>query len=241
MIRTWITRTAAVATLAMIAGSANATPIDLTTPGSSTTLANVLSQPGPDAGKFIVFDKLFEITSFTPGAGSPAAFQATGITISGRNNGFDGVGFRLFSQWADNPGDNVTFGFTFAYNATVLPAYAASGVRIAGVNLAFNGASAGIGSIASVDESVFNGATLVDTARVEAHDGNPPIYSDMVALPTSLISVSVIKDFKVFAPTSTGIATTSFIEQTFKQIPAPGTGALAVMSVGLLARRRRVG
>jgi hypothetical protein len=124
----------------------------------------------------------------------------------------------------------------------VLPSFAAQGVRISGVNLSFNGASAGIGSVASVDESVFNGQTLLGTARVEAVDGNTPDLSDMIPVEPALVSVNVVKDFKVFAPTSTGFATTSFIEQTFKQIvPAPGAGAMAVIGLGLMARRRRQG
>ena len=140
----------------------------------------------------------------------------------------------------DLPGDANTFGFTIVYNATVLPSYAAQGVRISGVNLAFNGATSGVGSVASVDESVFDGQTLLGTARVESVDGNAPTLTNMIPVEPALVSVNVIKDFKVFSPSQTGFATTSFIEQTFKQVvPAPGTGALAVVGLGLIARRRR--
>ena len=240
MIRSWTKRAAVAAIVVGTAGTAWAAPIDLTAPGTSATMAAVLAQPGPDAGKFIVFDKLFEITAFSPAAGAPGAFQAANITLTGRNNGFDGVGFRMFGQWADLPGDANTFGFTIVYNATVLPSYAAQGVRISGVNLAFNGATSGVGSVASVDESVFDGQTLLGTARVESVDGNAPTSTNMIPVEPALVSVNVIKDFKVFSPSQTGFATTSFIEQTFKQVvPAPGTGALAVVGLGLIARRRR--
>lgn len=240
MIRTWTKRAALCAVVGSLAGVAGAMPIDLTSPGSSSTIAAVLAQPGPDAGKFIVFDKVFEITAFTPAAGAPSAFQAANVIVRGRDNGFDGVGFRLFGQWADQPGDAATFGFTIVYNATVLPAFAAQGVRISGVNLAFNGASSGTGSVASVDESVFDGQALIGTARVESFEGNPPVHSDMVPVEPALLSVNVVKDFKVFSPLPTGFATTSFIEQTFKQVvPSPGAGAMAMIGLGLIARRRR--
>lgn len=246
MIRIWTKRAAIAALVGGLAGVggsggvAGAAPIDLTTPGTSATMAAVLAQPGPDAGKFIVFDKIFEITVFSPAAGAPDAFQASNITVTGRNNGFDGVGFRMFGQWADLPGDVNTFGFTIVYNATVLPSFAAQGVRISGVNLAFNGASSGLGSVASVDESVFDGQTLLGTARVESVEGNPPTLSNMIPVDPALVSVNVIKDFKVFSPSETGFATTSFIEQTFKQVvPAPGAGVMAAMGLGLIARRRR--
>lgn len=228
------------AVIVVLAASAGAAPVDLTAPGTSATIAQVLAQPGPDAGKFIVFDKVFEITAFTPAAGAPASFQSGNVTIVGRNNGNDGVGFRLFGQWADLPGDAGPYGFTIVYNATVLDDYAAQGVRIAGVNLAFNGASGGTGSVASVDESVFSGQSLLGNARVESLEGNAPTLSAVVPLESPLVTVNVIKDFKVFAPSPTGFATTSFIEQTFKQIvPTPGTAVIAMAGLGMIARRRR--
>lgn len=228
-----------VVVLAAASGS-SAAPIDLTNPSSSASLAAILAQPGADAGKFIVFDKEFHITTFAPTPGAPLAFTAAGITITGRDNGLDGVGFRMFGQWADNPGDASAFGFTFEYDVSILAAYAAQGYRITGVNLAFNGAASGAGSIASVDETVFDGQTLLGSARVFA-DGTSGTsdLSDMVPV-TPRLTANVIKDFKLFSPGSGGIATTSFIEQTFKQIvPAPGTGALALVGLVAAGRRRR--
>lgn len=223
----------------IVVGAASAAPIDLTNPMSSATIAQILAQPGPDTGKFIIFDKLFTINTFTPGAGTPAAFQAANITIVGRDNGVDGIGFRLLGQWADVPGDANAFGFVFDYNVSILPPFQGQ-YTITGVNLAFNGAAIGPGSVASVDETVFQGATLLGNPRVVASGDGTSILSSMINVPSTL-SLNAIKDFKLFAPTPGGVATTSFIEQTFKQtaVPAPASAGLALIGLGLVARRRR--
>lgn len=236
-----LSRAGALGAVVLVAASgAVAAPIDLTDPSSSATLATILAQPGADAGKFIVFDKEFRVTAFLPAPGAPLAFSAAGITIVGRNNGLDGTGFRLFSQWADTPGDASAFGFSFEYDVNILPAYAALGYRIVGVNLAFNGAAVGLGSVASVDETVFDGATLLGNSRVFADGTTSTLDHDDMVPVTPRLGVNVIKDFKLFSPTAGGLATTSFIEQTFKQIvPTPGAGATAMIGLMLMARRRR--
>lgn len=230
---------AAVTAGVVIVGSAHAAPIDLTDPSASATVAQILAQSGPDAGKFIVWDKLFMINTFTPGAGSPAAFQAANVSVVGRNNGVDGAGFRLLGQWADFPGDASAFGFVFDYNVSILPAFQGQ-FTITGVNLAFNGAASGAGSVASVDETVFQGATLLGNPRVVSSGDGTDIESAMISVPSTL-SLNAIKDFKVFAPTAGGFATVSFIEQTFKQtqVPAPATAGLALLGLGVIGRRRR--
>lgn len=221
-----------------VSGTVSAAPIDLTNPATSATIATILAQPGPDAGKFIVFDKLFVIKNFTPAVGSPDAFQAANVTVVGRDNGIDGAGFRLLGQWADVPGNADAFGFVFNYNVTVLPAYQALGYKITGVNLAFNGFASGPGSVASVDETIFQGASFVDNARVVAVDGPNDDLDDTRAVPETT-TLNAIKDFKLFAPTPGGVATASFIEQTFRQVPTPGASLLLAAGLGVFARRRR--
>lgn len=230
---------AAVTAGVVIVGSAQGAPIDLTDPSASATVAQILAQTGPDAGKFIVWDKLFMINTFTPGAGTPAAFQAANVTVVGRNNGVDGAGFRLLGQWADLPGDTTAFGFVFDYDVSILPAFQGQ-YLITGVNLAFNGAAVGPGSVTSVDETIFQGATLLGNPRVVASgDGTSDLMAMISVPPTTLLNA--IKDFKLFAPTPGGVATASFIEQTFKQIvvPAPACAGLALLGLGAVARRRR--
>jgi hypothetical protein len=239
MIRSLSSATAACGLVMVAASGALAAPIDLTNPASSATLAQILGQAGNDAGHFIVADKEFHVLTFAPTPGAPPAFSAANITVVGRDNGLNGTGFRFFAQWADNPGDPSTFGFTFEYDVNILAAYVAQGYRITGVNLAFNGAASGVGSVASVDETVFDGQTFLGSARVFADGSTGTSDQDDMVPFTPRTGVNVIKDFKVFSPSANGLATVSFIEQTFKQIPTPGSGATALCGFLVLSRRRR--
>ncbi len=186
---------------------------------------------------FIVGDKEFFVDFYTP-----FGIAASQVTIRPVNFGLNGIGFDLVGAWNDVPGDGASVGFDLGYRAQVRAPFVAQGYRIVDAHLAFNGSASGPGSFAKVAESMFNQANGAPLGNmlVSANGGIPQgewvLNQSIVFAP--VIEVNVVKNFQLFANGASGTANTSFIRQTFSQIPTPG-GVTLLGLAGLAAARRR--
>lgn len=186
---------------------------------------------------FIVGDKEFFIDFFTP-----FGIPGTAVTARPVNFGLNGIGFDLVGAWNDPPGDPNSTGFNLGYRVQVLAPFAAQGFRIVDAHLSFNGTATGAGSFAKVAESMFNQANGAPLGNmlVMADGGVPQgqwtLNQSIVFAP--VLEINVIKNFQLFANGANGTATTSFVRQTFSQVPAPG-GAALIGLAGLATLRRR--
>ncbi len=186
---------------------------------------------------FIVGDKEFHMDFFTP-----FGIAANQVTVRAVNFGLNGIGFDLVGAWNDVPGDAASTGFNIGYRAQILAPFAAQGFRIVDAHLGFNGTATGAGSFAKVAESMFNQANGAPLGNMLVMaDGSMPqgqwvLNQSIVFAP--VLEINVIKNFQLFANGASGTATTSFIRQTFSQIPTPGGAALLGLA-GLVGLRRR--
>lgn len=210
--------------LALVASGAHAAIIDISS--GTVTMAQLIGN------SFIVGDKRFDMDFYTG-----ANIAANQVTVRAVNFGLNGIGFDLVGQWQDLPGNGKGSGFDLGYRVTIIQ----PGFAIVDSHLQFNGFASGAGSFANVAESVFNSTGgLIGTKFVSANGGVPQsqweLEDSLVFSPQQ--SLSVVKNFHLFANGTSGIATTSFIRQTFSQIPSPGAASLFAI-VGLAAVRRK--
>jgi hypothetical protein len=225
--------------LAAFTGAARANIIDITQPG--VTLAQVLGN------QFQVGDKLFTVAA---NGFNSSVFSANQIFISAvvNNDPITGQGFRLTGAFHDTPGDSNGSEFVISYSVDIVPSFIAQGYRFNNVDLRFNGAAAGTGSFARVDETVMNGNNQTQgVGSVYALGGGASSFEDPIGLPHDnggLTHLNVVKDVQFFANGPNGAASASFVDQAFGQfvtaIPLPtgaGMGALGLLIVGV--RRRR--
>lgn len=182
---------------------------------------------------FIVGDKQFHVDGYVSNT-----IPGSNVTVQAVNFGLSGIGFDLVGTWNDNPGDAASTGFTLSYRVEIIQ----PGFFITANHLQFNGFAFGPGSFATVNESVFNSTGgLLGTKLVFANGGLPSSQwelTDSLSFPPQS-SLQIVKDFQLFASGVSGIASASFIRQTFTQIPSPGSAALlAVASLAAIRRRR---
>lgn len=208
---------------------ASAAVIDIT--GGNVTMNQLVGN------SFIVGDKEFFIDFYTP-----FGIPGNQVTVRPVDFGLNGIGFDLVGGWNDPPGDPNNTGFNLGYRVQIRAPFAAQGFRIVDAHLAFNGTASGPGSFAKVAESMFNQANGAPLGNMLVFaDGGMPqgqwvLNQSIVFAP--VLEINVIKNFQLFANGANGTATTSFIRQTFSQIPTPGGAALLCVA-GLAAARRR--
>jgi hypothetical protein len=219
---------------ALVGSPAAASLVDISQPG--TTLQDVID----GGGQFRVADKLFTVTDFFS-----VAFDASAIGITELDFGLAGRGFRLTDAWADVPGDSLASDFTLSYMVEVVDdpntAVDESNFRIVDNRLDFDGFATGVGSFARVDETVLDElGNFLGEKSVFANGDGTSQFEDRIdfGLP-GFSKLNIVKDAQFFAPLAGGTAGASFIDQTFSQIPAPSTFAIAgVLLLGSSARRR---
>jgi len=224
------------------------------------TASNAKADPGPvplssltsptlqdlinlGTGGVVIGDKVFSDFSYIgapPGAPNPAP-TASQIAI-GTAPGSD-IGLTFSSAWESALGLNQDS--IIRYAVSVLPN---SGFLIKDVGLRFNGNAPipSTGTLATVTETVstLSGTgpgSLLGQLSVVAGGASSTTnrYSDHLTFaPTS--SVFVEKDIQLNS-TDAGVATISFVDNTFSQtVPEPATFSLVGLAgAGLLARRRR--
>ncbi|MBL0928194.1 MAG: hypothetical protein IBJ11_11175 [Phycisphaerales bacterium] len=191
--------------------------------------------------QFIVADKLFTIQAFTSASG----FNPSTITVKTIDQGLPARGFRMESNFADQPGDGQSLQFLLQYTVEILPDPQWANFFIVDNILRFDGQATGAGSFANVAESVFNinNGSLLGTKLVNVSPGPPPtnVTESRITFPPQR-KVQVVKDVQFFAGgtpgAAPGSASATFIEQTFSQIPTPGTLTLIGVA-GLVGLRRR--
>ncbi|MEM8835593.1 MAG: hypothetical protein AAGD00_07215 [Planctomycetota bacterium] len=203
-------------------------------PSGGALLSEIQDPNGPYDGTFVVGDKEITVKAF-----AALGIDAVDVTVVPVNFGDQAIGFDLLGQFIDVPGDGSPTGFGFQYNIRVLD----PDRSIVGVELGFNGSTSVAGSFAKVTETIVdpNSSDFLDNLEVQAlgnmNSGDDVFQDFFTADAPGFRELNITKDFTLFAVDG-GTATTSFIRQTFEQIPAPG--AFAAFGVaGLAAARRR--
>jgi hypothetical protein len=222
---------------------ASAAPVPLPANASLQDLINLNASGGIQIGNFIFSDFSFTPTSGSPTNPAPTAVQITVSTAPG-----PGTGLTFNSFWQSNAGANQDGIIRYAVQVT-------PGLVINQVNLAFNGAAPvpSPGTSASVTETV---STLVLTNNVPSGPGTAIgqlTVANSIATGTTTTNNSTLnvippqtgifvsKDVQVVSVGANGIATISWVDNTYTAIPEPATiGLFGAMGVVLLARRRRV-
>lgn len=209
---------------------------------TSPTLQDLINANA--SGGVVIGDKVFSDFSYIgapPGAPNPAPTPSQ-IAV-GTAPGSD-IGLTFSSAWESALGLNQDS--IIRYAVSVLPT---SKLMITDVGLRFNG-NAPIqapGTFATVTETVSTlnaagngpGSTIGQVSVIADGAGSSSNrFSDHLTFaPTS--SVFVEKDIQLNS-TDSGVATISFVDNTFSQVPEPATfSLLGLAGTGLLARRRR--
>ena len=100
------------------------------------------------------------------------------------------------------------------------------------VHMVFNGTGTPRMSASAVTETVFTDSSLA-TVLGQIQVTNPPlVLTAATDLTSDVASIFVKKDIRVQSTAGDAVSDISFIDQTFSQVPEPGT--LALFGIGLL-------
>ncbi|MBU3682631.1 MAG: hypothetical protein FGM39_01155 [Phycisphaerales bacterium] len=236
----------AIAAAASAAGHAHA--VVVLANGQSIGLSSLLTRNGDRTVQ--IDDKAFTFQSVTSSTFSLANFSIRAYVSAGTNQwGLHDVGFDIVGPFADStPGNGMYADMNIRYTVEVLPAAYAADVSLRGIGLSFDGAVTGTGSIARVDETVFDldrNAFMGNLAAFAAA-GPPPSGTWSGSLDFTQMhgvlgyrALEVNKNIK-FLATAGGSATATFVRQEFSQVMLPAPGAVALLGVGTaFARGRR--
>lgn len=238
----------AIAAAAAAAGHAHA--VVVLGNGQSVNLTTLLAS-GSDR-VIEIDDKRFTFLSVTSSSFSRSAFSIRAYVSATTNQwGLNDVGFDIVGPFGDfTAGDGAYADMNIRYTVEVLPSAYAADVSLRGIGLSFDGAVAGTGSVARVDETVFNLDTNAFMGNLSAFAaaGPPPSGTWSSSLDFTQMhgidgyrALEINKNIK-FLATAGGSATATFVRQEFSQVMLPAPGAVALLGVGAIfagGRRRR--
>ena len=173
-------------------------------------------------------DKIFGDFIFTS-----SDFAASNIEINPITDAF-GVGIQI--QAGFNAMEGETHDALLQYSVT------AAGPYISDLHLAFNGAIRGL-AVAEVVETVFDSQMNFLTNFFVSVDPGGSIYQSTVYFVPALQSLIMRKDIQLITRDTEDfdLATISFVDQTFSQIPEPNTAMLLIGGIaGLCLIRWRI-
>jgi hypothetical protein len=217
--------------------------------GQSVNMADIFAS-GSDR-KVMIDDKIFTFESIRSSVFSASQFQVVGFISAGTNQwGLHNVGFDITGPFGDGtPGDGGYHEMNLQYSVEVAPEFYARDVRLCDVGLVFNGSAGGPGSIASVDETVWDLDANMFLGNLRAYDYAGDEQETQLTDYANFCEIygvrgyrafEVNKDIKFFANTPNSFSTASFVRQEFSQIMAPAPGAIALLAAaGMIGARRR--
>ena len=217
--------------------------------GQSVSMADIFAS-GSDR-KVMIDDKIFTFESIRSSVFSASQFQVVGFISAGTNQyGLHNVGFDITGPFGDGtPGDGTYHEMNLQYSVEVAPEFYARDVRLCDVELVFNGSAGGPGSIASVDETVWDLDANRFLGNLRAYDYAGDEQETQLNDYANFCEIygvhgyrafEINKDIKFFANTPNSFSTASFVRQEFSQIMAPAPGAIALLAAaGMIGARRR--
>lgn len=181
-------------------------------------------------GKIIVGDKRFDNFGYLATGDMP---DAADVNVSSRTDSKGNYGIRFQGGFADLQGGGSSDAL-ITYRVTVLD----RGRLISKAHIAGNPDLVGNSGFVSVTETFLEGAPNNSMSIYDIDPGNTKLV-DWTAFrkPTRVLHVQ--KDILAFA-NSRSAATLSFVDQTFSQVPEPGSMLLAGIGlIGLASTSRR--